>query len=205
MAGKKDRERHEYTTEEIDFLIENYPKYSGKELTKMFNEKFGHDFLITRLVGFMNRRKISSGRTGRFEKGQSPANKGIKMSPEQYEKCKATMFKKGDMPSKTHPIGTEVINSQGYVLIKNDERKWIRKQRLIYEQAHGKIPEGYRVIFADGDKYNFNLDNLVLVSNTELSQLNVRKLIFKGFAEGTKTGIIINKLTERSKELNAKK
>ena len=202
MARTKGTKSHKYTEEEFDFLRENYPKYSGKELTKMFNEKFDHDFSLKRLVGIMNKYKISSGRTGRFEKGQTPVNKGKKMSSEQYDKIKHTMFKPGhDLNEK--PIGTEIIKD-GYVYVKLSHRNWVRKQRLIYEQTYGIIPQGHRVIFADGDKTNFNTDNLILVSREELTSLNSRRLIFKGFPEGTKTGIILNKLIERSAKLAKK-
>lgn len=135
-----------------------------------------------------------------------PANKGKKgsMSPEQYEKCKATMFKKGNIPANHRPIGSERIDERdGSTLVKVQDgqlqKNWMPKGRYIYEQAHGKIPAGHKVIFADGDHSNFDLDNLILVSNAEELIMNQRKLISKE-AEFTKTGAVIAKVLNKAKK-----
>ena len=67
----------------------------------------------------------------------------------------------------TRPIGTEYIEKDGRIRIKVSDNVWRDKQRLIWEDAHGKIPEGHNVFFVDGDKSNFRLDNLILISNRE--------------------------------------
>jgi hypothetical protein len=56
-------------------------------------------------------------------------------------------------------------------------RTWKFKHRLIWEKAHGKIPRDHVVLFADGDKLNFALNNLLLVSRRELSVMNKQGLI----------------------------
>ena len=126
------------------------------------------------------------------------------MSPEQYEKCKATMFKKGNIPANHRPIGSERIdNRDGSILIKVQDghlqKNWMSKSRYVYEQAHGKIPKGHKVIFADGNNRNFNLDNLILVSNAEEFIMNQRKLMSKN-AEFTKTGAVIAKVLSKAKK-----
>ena len=42
--------------------------------------------------------------------------------------------------------------------------KWKLKQRYLWEQRHGAIPEGHCICFLDGDQRNFNDDNMVLVT-----------------------------------------
>lgn len=126
------------------------------------------------------------------------------MTPEQYEKCKATMFKKGNIPANHRPIGSERIDKRdGSILVKVKDgqlqKNWMSKSRYIYEQAHGKIPAGHKVIFADGDHSNFDLDNLILVSNAEELIMNQRKLISKE-AEFTKTGAVIAKVLNKAKK-----
>ena len=37
---------------------------------------------------------------------------------------------------------------------------WLPKQRKIYEDVHGQIPNGCFVIFLDKNKKNYNIDNL---------------------------------------------
>ncbi len=130
-----------------------------------------------------------------MKNGNIPFNKGKKgyMSAEQYEKCKQTMFKKGNIPANHRPIGSERVGKDGYILIKiqdkNLQKNWMPKHRYLYEQKYGKIPEGYKLIFADGNKLNFDLDNLVLVSYSEELIMNRRGLISDN-ADITKTGVI---------------
>lgn len=141
-----------------------------------------------------------------MKNGRIPANKGKKgfMTPEQYEKCKKTMFKKGNIPSNRRIIGSERVGKDGYILIKVQDgklnRNWMPKHRYLYEQEYGKIPEGYKLIFADGNKLNFDLDNLVLVSYSEELIMNRRGLISDN-ADITKTGSIIAKVIDKTNKV----
>lgn len=199
--------RHVYSDEEHQFIIDNVEGITLKELTKRFNKKFNLNVTENAITNRKNILGLRSGIVGgRFEKGHIPSNKGKKgsMSPEQYEKCKATMFKKGNIPANHRPIGSERIDKRdGSILVKVKDgqlqKNWMSKSRYIYEQAHGKIPAGHKVIFADGDHSNFDLDNLILVSNAEELIMNQRKLISKE-AEFTKTGAVIAKVLNKAKK-----
>lgn len=197
---------HKYSAEEHQFLIDNVKGITLKELTRRFNEKFNTNLSESAISNQKTKLGIRSGIVGgQFPKGHIPANKGKKgyMSPEQYEKCKATMFKKGNIPANHRPIGSERFNSRDGALIKVKDgqlhKNWMPKGRYIYEQAHGKIPAGHKVIFADGDHSNFDLDNLILVSNAEELIMNQRNLISKE-AEFTKTGAVIAKVLNKAKK-----
>lgn len=199
--------RHIYSDEEHQFIIDNVEGITLKELTKRFNEKFNLNVTENAIANRKNILGLRSGIVGgQFQKGHIPANKGKKgyMTPEQYEKCKATMFKKGNIPANHRPIGSERIDKRdGSILVKVKDgqlqKNWMSKSRYIYEQAHGKIPAGHKVIFADGDHSNFDLDNLILVSNAEELIMNQRNLISKE-AEFTKTGAVIAKVLNKAKK-----
>jgi hypothetical protein len=61
----------------------------------------------------------------------------------------------------------------GYVWVKIAEpKKWIEKHRLIWMAAHGPIPRGHAVIFLDKNPMNLALENLSIVSRSELVRLN---------------------------------
>ena len=127
---------------------------------------------------------------GYFKKGFTPWNKGLK----GYIGANKTSFKKGAIPPNQVPVGTESLTKGGYIKVKiADPNKWELKHRYIYEKHYGKIPKGCRVIFADKDIYNFDIDNLILVSRKELLKLNQYDLI-KEDKELTKTGINVAKL-----------
>lgn len=78
---------------------------------------------------------------------------------------------------------------------------WIEKHRYIYEQqTHKKVPKGYKVIFADKDKRNFDLDNLILITDSEALIMNTKNLIYEN-AELTKTGSLIAKVIDKTNKL----
>ena len=86
--------------------------------------------------------------------------------------------------SKKEPIGTEKFIRDAYFIKVSDRPDgWQRKHRLIWEVTHGPIPKGYEVIFADGDKSNFRLNNLVLISVRERCYLQFKKLLAEPFIE----------------------
>ena len=141
-----------------------------------------------------------------FQKGCESHNKGKKMSPEIYEKVKGTMFKAGNVPANTDPIGTEKILADGYVWVKiTDQPKvrksdnWKQKQRLIYEQLHGPILDNVKVIFLDGNNRNFDPDNLAPVTNREHLEMNRNGFRTKD-PELTKAAINLVKLIVRTRQ-----
>jgi hypothetical protein len=44
-----------------------------------------------------------------------------------------------------------------------------------WQQAYGEIADGMNVVFRDGNPYNLTVDNVVLLSNAELSRKNSAK------------------------------
>jgi hypothetical protein len=115
-----------------------------------------------------------NGKTYRFPKGHVPQNKGKKISDETRAKCQHTFYKKGSIPPNVKPVGYERINGEGYVEIKVAEGKgqFVSKHRVIWEQQNGPVPARHVIIFADGDKTNFDIDNLVCVSRQDLAVRN---------------------------------
>ena len=158
---------HKYTDEEKEFFKKYVPGHSHKEIQEEFIKKFGWEISIIQLRSSIKRYKLNTGRSGYFQKGNSPVNKGKKMSKESYEKCKNTMFKKGNLPHNHKPVGSERLTKDGYIEIKTREPNiWELKHRTIWESAHGKIPDSHIVIFKDGNKENLSIDNLMLIKRS---------------------------------------
>ena len=76
------------------------------------------------------------------------------------------------------------------------------KHRLLWEEENAPIPKGYVIIFGDGNRRNFQQDNLILVSKSQLAILNKNQLI-QNDADLTRAGIVIadiyKKIGERKK------
>lgn len=195
---------HKFTDEQIKFIRKIAPGRYAAEITEMVNKHFNLELKVSQIKSCKQNHNIKSGIDSRFQKGIIPANKGKKgsMSPDQYKRCAATMFKKGNIPSNRRPIGSERIDKNGYIIIKirdgHKNKNWISKHRYLYEQAYGKVPKGHKVIFADGNNRNFNLENLILVSNAEELIMNQRRL-FSENGEHTKTGVLIAKVLNKAK------
>lgn len=186
-----------YTDEERKFFAEYVPGHSHKEILEEFNRRFG-GLELTQLKAYIKNNKLNTGRTGRFGKGHVPANKGEKMPAAVYERCEQTMFKAGSRPHNHLEIGTEILNTKGYWQVKTAEQNaWTLKHRIIWERAHGRIPEGHIVIFADRDRNNFELDNLLLISRQQAVRMNQNGLISEN-REATKTGVLIADLIAKT-------
>jgi hypothetical protein len=203
-----------YTQEHIDWLRENIQGTRFRDLTRMFNEHFAFNIGIAAMVSLCDRfglhngidarfnpAMVNAGVPHRFPKGHVPANKGRKGV--NYPGMQATQFKKGNMPQTWKPVGTENLRSDGYVWVKIAEpHKWREKHVLAWEAAHGPRPAGHKIIFGDGNRQNFELDNLLLVTNAQLVRMNQNGLI-GGSADLTRAGILVadimSKVAERKR------
>ena len=189
-----------YPAEIRSFISENYVGVGHQAMADLLNQTFETSYNKVQMKAYYARFKLDSGLRGYFQKGHVPFNKGMKGLHTGGEE---TQFKPGHMPKNYMPVGTERINTDGYVEIKvADPRTWKGKHHIIWEEVNGVVPEGHALIFADGDRLNVVLDNLILVSRKELAMLNKYGLISRD-ADLTKTGVIIAdvylKIGERKK------
>lgn len=180
---------HRYTPEQIKYLVSIVSGHSYKEIIEMFYDRFKVQLTVSQVNSFIGNRKLNTGRTGRFEKGCLPFNKG-KKGTGGWE---PTQFKRGHKAHNWVPIGTERINADGYVDIKIQDGKlqknWKGKHILIWEGRNGPVPKGHVVIFGDGNNRNFDPSNLILVSRKQLAILNKNKLI-QNDTDLTRTAVI---------------
>ena len=201
LGVKNKGPQHIWSDEEKQYLAEITPGRGYKEIQSMMSCKFGFDYTRHQIKGAITRNKLNTGRTGRFEKGHATWNKGTK----GLTKANVTSFKKGQKPHNYKPLGSERITKDGYCEIKVSDtgRRWRPKHVLIYEKHHGKVPKGSAVIFLDGDKRNFDIDNLYLVTRSQLAMLNKNSLIQKD-ADLTKTAINVVDLMKKISAMEKK-
>ncbi|MDF2608895.1 MAG: phage protein [Lachnospiraceae bacterium] len=203
-----------YTEEHKQFIRDHVANRQFPELTEMLNIHFGTNFEESAIKSLVYRLGLSNGLSGvnlskagiehRFQKGHIPANKG-KKGTGGWE---PTQFKKGSIPPNRRPIGSERIDSKdGYTYVKIQDghlnKNWKQKHVLLWEEQNGPVPKGSVIIFGDGNKLNFNPDNLILVTRAQLARLNQLKLI-QDSTELTRTGLVIadiaNKIGQRRKK-----
>ena len=159
----------------VAYMKQIIPGHEESEIRAMFLEKFSIELSESQIGNFKNKYKVYSGtHGGQFKKGQVPMNKGKKMSPEVYEKAKATMFKSGNIPHNHRAVGSERVNVDGYVEVKVAEpNKWKLKQRLVYEEYYGvTLTSNDVIIFLDGNKQNLDIKNLYKMTRAALVRYN---------------------------------
>lgn len=195
------RSIHIWSNEEKEYLKLITLGRHYKEIQKLMNEKFNLGLTLSQIKGAIGRHKLNTGFTGQFNKGHIPFNKGVKGLKLGG---KETQFKKGNIPLNCMPVGSERVNGDGYIDVKiAHPNKWKGKHILVWEEINGHVPPGYAVIFGDGDKRNFDINNLILVSRKQLLILNRNKLI-QNDADLTRTGVIIADIYSKMSKRKAK-
>jgi hypothetical protein len=122
------------------------------------------------------RRGDNPGIPFRFKKGHVPFNKGKHITA--GGRSGETRFKPGVKPHTWLPIGSEIWRPDGYLWRKvRDEaplarHNWIQVHRILWEQLHGPIPEGYVLRFRNGDTRDIREDNLELITRGEHGRRN---------------------------------
>lgn len=189
-----------YTDEMHTFILANNRGIKSQELAERFNKQFGTNVKASQMAAYRKNHKIPSGYDARFVKGQESYNKGKKMTPEQYERSKGTMFKKGEMPHNHKPIGSESLRWQSrekknrIIWVKVAEPKtWKEKHVLTWEEHNGPVPEDHVIIFLDGNTLNTDISNLACISKRVNLIINKHELRFKN-KELTETGILVGKI-----------
>lgn len=193
----KGRATEMYPAEVAAYIRENYKGTSYADMAAQLKEVFGREYTPAQMMAYYKNHKLNSGLTGRFEKGNVPMNKGRKGYTAPG--CEKGWFQKGNQPWDTVPVGTIVTKSDGYLWKKIDDKpdggrfNWKQLHLLIWEEAHGPVPEGCLVIFKDGNTMNTDLENLALVTRAENGVMNRHGLRFE-HPEHTETGILIAKV-----------
>ncbi len=159
------------TPEQDAWLREAYKSTPLADLPVALKKEFDLSLKPGQVRSYLHNHKITSGRSGRFEKGQDSWNKGKK----GYMGANATSFKRGHKPHNTKHLWHERVSKDGYVEMQVPERnphtgypnRYKLKHRWLWEQHHGAVPDGYMVTFRNGDRTDIRLENLELLSRAE--------------------------------------
>lgn len=166
-------EMRKYNPKQKEYLLKISHDYTPRQLMEITNKKFNTNYTFKEFHMYLRKNKI----------------------PFKYED-KAKAHKKGE----EYPIGSLGMN-KGMVTIKVGKNKWIPKQRYIYEQHYGvKLKPNQFVIFLDGDRTNYNIDNLRVVDNKVAGYIGNYDLRSKN-KQLSELGLNIAKLMVRTREV----
>jgi hypothetical protein len=165
-----------YTQEEVQYIITHYATTTHEELGCVLGRHAdriaskAHRMGLKKDKGFLIEQAKKRPNKGQFKKGFTPFNKGKKLSQATIDKLARTMFKRGNRPHNTLNVGDEREDKDGYSWVKVAEpSEWKLKHHVAFGE---EVPAGFKVIFIDGNKRNFERSNLALISDADLMRQN---------------------------------
>lgn len=191
-----------YTLEQIDFLATHIEGTNFNTLTEMFNAHFG----VNKTKDALKRACYDRKMYNRVKPNGVKPNEDVTIK----HRSKTTFsvghrpknaFPAGNTPSNKHPVGYERVDVYGFVVVKVAEPNiWRMKHHAAWEEKNGPLPKGARVIFADGNKRNFNPENLIQITLSQFCFLKEHKLISND-AERNRTAVLLSKVATRAIQL----
>jgi len=176
----------DYSDDELAW-IEARQTMPRREAHAAFCATFGRtDVSFANFKALCTRKGWKTGRTGRIEKGNIPANKGKPCPPGKggrHPNAIATQFRKGLRQGIAirlyKPIGTERLSKDGYLERKtNDDMplqgRWRAVHLVEWEAVNGPIPKGHCLKCLDGNKLNTSPSNWALIPRALLPRLGGR-------------------------------
>lgn len=172
------------TPKDVNRIKELYPEHSAKEIAEVigcsvytvYNRAYALGLKKTpeyleRMAKELSEQLAVSGTRHRYPKGHTPANKGKKMTKEQYQRAAKTMFNKGHLPANTLYDGAETVRTdkrgKPFTFIRLSIGKWAYKHIQLWERKYGKIPTGKILYCKDGNTLNCDPDNWEPVTRAE--------------------------------------
>ena len=140
--------RRIFTDEQVEFIRENIQTMSTRECARAFSESFSEPLGQTELRRIMARNGIQASK-----KRNDFAPIGTERYSEYYQ---CIMVKVGEY----HCHKGDTRSERDY----KRDANWKLKQNLVWEKANGKeLPWRWVVVFLDGNRMNYNPDNLYAV------------------------------------------
>lgn len=199
-----------FTKEQKEYIFANYKGKTENDLLNELNAKFNETFTLHKLQDFKKRNKLHSGLSGKWKKGNVPWTKTISkeewFSHYDLEEWREIHRVKSEKLRKYKNVGDIFKSADGFLFIITSIEygiPWHKRIRpyaqYIWEQHNGKIPNGYKVTYKDGNKLNCDISNLILVSKKEILYLAKNNGFGKG--EITETLLDIYQTKQKIKEI----
>ncbi|SDO71281.1 HNH endonuclease [Halomonas shengliensis] len=164
-----------WSDDDLDLLARLYPDDTNATLARIFGRSEASIKNQAIKLGVRKSEAHKARHSAAFKPGQRPWNKGMKGIDIGG---KHTRFQKRQKPHSYAPVGSERVNSDGYLQRKVTDigyppRDWRMVHHLVWEAHTGQpVPPGHALVFRDGDKANTAIDNLELVSRSDLMRRN---------------------------------
>jgi hypothetical protein len=160
---------------DLGVLARLYPDDTNATLARIFGRSQASISNQATKFGWRKSAAYKARHSTTFKPSHRPWNKGMKGLDLSGGKGQ---FQKGQKPHSYAPVGSERITKDGYRQRKVTDtgyppRDWRMVHHLVWEAHTGQpVPPGHALVFRDGDKANTAIDNLELVSRSDLMRRN---------------------------------
>ena len=165
--------RHDFSEEEKGFIKKYYPDNGPEKTAEMLNEIYD-----THRTAY-SVRTLANGTLGLTVSDSFI----VKLNRSNHEKMMAAHVRESGSIRKD----TRKSDDRVYYKMKDADGRWRMAGIVIWEEANGPIPDGYRLIYLDGDNSNYSLDNLYLAPLKLAAQVVRNKCYQTGEPEITKS------------------
>lgn len=185
-----------WTPERVEWFRSFVPGHTESEISAEHERIYGFPLTEGQIGNAKTKLGVKSGTYGgRFQKGNAGGFRSEAHKKAFLEAGKSTRFKKGEVhvaPSRRRQVGYERTDKDGITWVKVRDSKvdgvqrhgegfrhnenYRMKHHIVYEEAHGAIPEGCNIVFADRDHSNFDPGNLVAVPRSLWSVISQKHL-----------------------------
>ncbi|MBQ8358629.1 MAG: HNH endonuclease [Oscillospiraceae bacterium] len=219
------------TDEMMQYLKDNIAGSTHQEITDQINTRFGTNFTKEQIANLAVRKGIKNGMWQRrsvfpehirkFMAENCKGNRAREMvvllndtfGTDYTEKQISSYYRKhglkSGVASRYVPIGTLIFRKGEWYYEKvadgpDPNKNWKSKHIMVWEEAHGPVPEGHMVIFLDGDRRHYQLENLALCPYDVGLEMNHKNLRFDN-AQLTETGMLIAKVNLQARRRQKKR
>lgn len=181
---------------EVEYVRRWYPVTPTGELAEQLGRTRSATYQLAQRLGLRKaesyyanggggRLNGTQGKSGQFQKGMTPWNKGVSWAA--GGSAADTQFKKGQKPHSWQPIGAKRDNG-GYLERKVTDtgyppRDWRPVHILHWERHRGPVPDGHIVVFKNGNKRDIRIANLECIDRAENMRRNTVHRLPKELAE----------------------
>ena len=188
----RSKSRKPWTPEEDALLRAHYADMSNRELSvHIFKGSRTAPAIVNRAVRLVLRKSANFHETqpNRFQPGHATWNTGIKGSTGLHPNSRKTQFQPGSRPPNERPVGAYrvVRHYTGHMQLQqkvhdlpgphNKSQRWQPVTKIVWEAAHGPVPEGHIVVFADPrqastDPSQITADKLICITPAQNAERN---------------------------------
>lgn len=163
--------RNEFSEKEKEFIKKYYPDYGPNKTTEMINYIFKTNRTINSVKCVVKSLGLSVSDSYICDLNKNKSELMIKAHKKESGSIRKETYKDGRI----------------YYKMKSADGRWKMAGLVIWEEANGPIPDGYRIIYLDGDNSNYKLDNLYVAPKKVTYQVVTNKNYQSGDPEITKS------------------